>query len=289
MILEAFAKINWSLDITGLRNDGYHLMDMLMQPISLCDDIHLGLSDRLTISTGGYPPSRADESNLAYRAALCLRNETGCGLGVAIHLHKRIPIGAGLGGGSADAAAVLLGLNQLWHTGLSTADLERLGLTLGADVPFFIRGGLTRTRGIGEELICLPCRSNYWLLVLQPCQGLSTADVFRRWHPDPSLPRPQTDQAAAALESGNLSLLCRSISNVLQPVAEQLRPKIAEACAALRDLGAVTALMTGSGSAVFGVFQSSAALDRAYSVLSRTEKSIFRCHSQHDAIRMMEE
>ena len=113
MILEAYAKINWSLDITGVREDGYHVMDMLMQPVSLADEIVLIPSDTLSITTGGWPPSRADESNLAYRAALALKNETGCAHGVQIHVEKKIPIGAGMGGGSTDAAAVLTGLNIL--------------------------------------------------------------------------------------------------------------------------------------------------------------------------------
>ena len=107
MILEAFAKINWSLDITGVREDGYHFMDMLMQPVSIADEILLTLSSGLGITTGGHPYSRADESNLAYRAADMLKTHTGFGGGAQIHVQKRIPIGAGMGGGSADAAAVL--------------------------------------------------------------------------------------------------------------------------------------------------------------------------------------
>ena len=106
MFLEAYAKINWSLDITGVREDGYHFMDMLMQPVSLADEITLDPAPDLSISTGGWPPSRADESNLAYRAALALKNAAGYPGGVRIHVHKRIPVGAGMGGGSADAAGV---------------------------------------------------------------------------------------------------------------------------------------------------------------------------------------
>ena len=104
MILEAYAKINWSLDITGVRDDGYHMMDMLMQPVSLADEITLTPSASLEITTGGWPPSRADETNLAYRAALALKNETGCPHGVRIHVEKRIPIGAGMGGGRPEHA-----------------------------------------------------------------------------------------------------------------------------------------------------------------------------------------
>ena len=127
MRLEAYAKINWSLDITGIRDDGYHLMDMVMQPVSLADDIFLNPSPEMSITTGGFPRSRADESNLAMKAAKLIRDVSGTKENVRIHVHKRIPVGAGLGGGSADAAAVLFGLNRLWNIGLSMTDLEKIG------------------------------------------------------------------------------------------------------------------------------------------------------------------
>ncbi len=289
MILEAYAKINWSLDITGLREDGYHYMDMLMQPVSLADEVTLDPSPALGITTSGWPHSRADESNLAYRAALALKNASGYTGGARIHVHKRIPIGAGMGGGSTDAAAVLMGLNRLWETGLTPAELERIGLSLGADVPFFIRGGLTRTRGIGEELECRECLHNYWLVVIQPCPGLSTAQVFGLWHSTDSFIRPDTDQALHALEAGDLSCLCANISNVLQPVSESLRPEIARACESLSQAGASRALMTGSGSAVFGIFRSSSAAEKAFKTLSGRYKTIFLCHTQHDSVRITQE
>ena len=134
MILEACGKINWSLDITGVREDGYHEMDMLMQPVSLSDRIQLIPAPELSLTTSGHPLLRADEKHLALRAARLLKQRTGYAGGAAISVHKRIPVGAGMGGGSADAAGVLFGLNRLWHTGLSPAELESLGLELGADV-----------------------------------------------------------------------------------------------------------------------------------------------------------
>ena len=184
MRLEAFAKINWSLDIIGIREDGYHLMDMIMQPVSLADEIVLTPADNMEITTDGYPRSRADKTNLAMRAALELKGSAGYSGGVRIHVHKRIPMGAGLGGGSADAAAVLCGLNRLWNLGLTGDELEKTGLRLGADVPFMIRGGLARVRGIGELIEPRPCRNNYWMLIFQPCRGLSTREIFESWNPD---------------------------------------------------------------------------------------------------------
>ena len=289
MVLEAYAKINWSLDITGVREDGYHLMDMIMQPVSLSDEITLTPAPSLSITTGGWPPSRADETNLAYRAAAALRNETGVSCGAQIHVEKHIPIGAGMGGGSTDAAAVLIGLNRMWNTGLSPDDLERIGLSLGADVPFFIRGGLTHTRGIGEQLESHDCRYNYWMVVIQPCPGLSTAQVFGLWHQSAPACRPDTEKALHALETGSLAALCEHIGNVLQPVSESLRPEIVRACEALSGSGASFAGMTGSGSAVFGVFRSSAAAGSAFRKLSPAYRTIFLCHTQHDSVRIMSE
>lgn len=289
MILEAFAKINWSLDICGIRKDGYHLMDMLMQPVSIADEISLLPAPSLKISVSGWPPVKADHSNLALRAAQAMKNATGYPDGVSINVHKRIPVGAGMGGGSSDAAAVLIGLNHLWQTRLQPNELESIGLSLGADVPFFIRGGLTRTRGIGEKLEDIECLYDYRLIIIQPCSGLSTAQVYSLWNESDCLKHPDTDTAEDALKKGHLSSLCDSIFNVLQPVAEKLRPEIVQACQLLKRYGALTAVMTGSGSAVFGVFSSEAASKKAYHYLQPFYKTIFLCHTQHDSIRISQE
>ncbi len=289
MLLKAFAKINWSLDITGVRPDGYHLLDMVMQPISLADDIRLAPAPDLSLHTDGYPPCRADASNLAWRAADLLREKFSLSLGVRIDLHKRIPMGAGLGGGSADAAAVLFGLNRLWNLGLSQDQLESLGLTLGADVPFCLRGGLVRTRGIGDLLEDLPCRISYWLLVFQPCRALSTGEIFKAYHAASSPRRPDTERVLEALSAGNPSLLSDSIYNVLEPVSSSACPEIAEAVSSLAGAGAFASGMTGSGSAVFGAFRSRSLAEKAMKALSPRWKRIHLCHTQSDSIRIMED
>lgn len=285
MKIQAFAKINWTLDITGVREDGYHFMDMLMQPVSISDVILLRPSHDLSISVGGWPPVRADETNLAYRAAFALKNAAGYPEGADIHVEKTIPVGAGMGGGSTDAAAVLVGLNRLWKTGFSSPELESIGLTIGADIPFFLRGGLTRTRGIGEEIESSSSEHHFWLVVIQPCAGLSTARVFSLWKEEPWLRRPETEKALAALENGDLDQLCASVENVLQPVSASLRPEIETACGALASEGALVSRMTGSGSAVFGVFRTHVSAENAYRMLSKRYKTIFLCHTQHDSLR----
>ena len=288
MLLKAFAKINWSIDITGVRPDGYHLMDMVMQPISLPDEIALSESPFLSISTDGYPLTRADDSNLAMRAASALRQYSGTERGAHIHVHKRIPMGAGLGGGSADAAAVLFGLNRIWDLNYPREELERIGLSLGADIPFFLHGGLTRTTGIGEMIEEHSCRSNYWLLVFQPCRGLSTGEIFSSFCFD-NIRHPDTAAVLNALESGDLGKLASCIGNVLEPFASLRRPEIREAVSSLLQNNACISSMTGSGSAVFGVFRSRSAAESAQKTLSRRWKHIHLCHTQSDSIRVLEE
>lgn len=289
MIIDARAKINWSLDIIGQRPDGYHLMDMLMQTVTLSDRITITPAEEITLTTGGWPLLSPDERHLALRAARAIQAYTGYTGGAAIHVEKRIPVGAGMGGGSSDAAAVLKGLNYLWKTGLTQQQLEEIGLTLGADVPFCLRGGLTRTTGIGEVMQPLPYRKDWELVVIQPCRGLSTGEVFTAYHEQESIPRPDTDSAQRALAEGDAALLARSLGNVLQGVSEEKRPEIGEAIHALKEQGAFVSLMTGSGSAVFGVFENRAAADAARNALRLRWRRTWRCRTCRESMVFMYE
>jgi len=272
LCLKAHAKINWTLDILGTRHDGYHLMDMLMQSVEMHDTLWLEEADTLiledaaaistsTAKNAGDELSSAavtyDENNLVFRAARKLRDHCHVDKGARIRLLKSIPSGAGMGGGSADAAAALRGLVKLWQLDISEEDLLRLGLSLGADVPFMLTGGLARVGGIGENITPLSPAPTVWLVMLQPCGGLSTKEVFHAFDaldPD-SLARPLTHQAQRALLARDLPLLGRSMNNVLEGVSVQARPAIGEAARALETLGAVRGMMTGSGSVVYGVFE----------------------------------
>ena len=289
MIIEARGKINWSLDILGMRDDGYHIMDMLMQPVTLADTITLKLSEDLTLSTDGTPLLKADEKHLAIRAARLLKEYTNYPGGASLNVFKRIPVGAGLGGGSADAAAVLWGLNLLWKTNLPQIELEELGLKLGADVPFCLRGGLTRTRGIGEQLEELACGRMFSLIIIQPCRGLSTREVFKAFRNTANIHHPETDLAVHALAEGDLIMLRRSLDNVLQPVSSAMRPEIGNAILKLRESGAEAALMTGSGSAVFGVYRTPVKARSALTSLSLLWPRTFLCKTCNESIKLISE
>lgn len=271
LCLKARAKINWTLDILGRRADGYHQMDMLMQSVRLADTLWLEESDRLTLEDAGQgfrtetgdgeacaAPVPFDENNLVVKAARALQKAAGIQKGARMRLRKEIPSGAGMGGGSADAAAALIGLNRLWKLGFSTEELERIGLTVGADVPFLVRGGLCRAEGIGEKLTSLTPAPQGWLVLWQPCGGLSTGEIFSAFDhtPPEKLAHPQTLRAQQALLTGDWAALAASMKNVLEGVSVEKRPELNRALRRLEALGALRAMMTGSGSVVYGLFDS---------------------------------
>lgn len=284
--LKAPAKINWTLDILGRRPDGYHQMDMLMQTVGLYDTLWLEEADELTLesvqsrpsdqvassATDGFasPAVVYDKSNLVYRAALKLQERCGKPLGARMRLEKRIPSGAGMGGGSADAAAALIGLNQLWSLGLSQEELLKIGLTLGADVPFMLTGGLARVGGIGEVITPLSPAPEIWLVLIKPCGGLSTREIFAAFDALDStkVTHPRTDEAQRALLSCDLHALGGAMDNALEAVSVQARPALKNAAELLEAHGALRAMMTGSGSVVYGAFAGRQEAEAAHHALS---------------------
>ncbi len=302
LCLKARAKINWTLDILGVREDGYHLMDMLMQSVSVYDTLWLELADRLSLEPANAvrPAVEASPSadrmsaafvsygpdNLVYRAAELLRAKAGIKLGARMRLAKRIPSGAGMGGGSADAAAALVGLNELWRLGLSGGELREIGLSLGADIPFMLTGGLARVGGIGETIVALPAPPPVWLVLMQPCGGLSTREVFSAFDtlPQADLCRPDNPEAQRALLAGDLLALGCAMNNVLESVSLKSRPAMAKAIAGLEEAHAVRAMMTGSGSVVYGVFEARAQAEQALSLLRGSCPVCLLAHTESSGI-----
>jgi len=277
MRILAPAKVNVFLRITGRRPDGYHLLDSLMVPISLYDEIDLEARDvgcearteKNTITvTCDDPTLPADETNLAYKAASLLRKETGVNARITIALRKRIPAGAGLGGGSSDAAAVLKGLNVLLSLGFNEDRLRTLASQLGADVPFFIPCRPARVQGVGEILTPLPPLPVKWFVVIVPPFGVPTPWAYRRF--DELL--SQTDAVGNfALTKGNwpeTELFVNDLERAVIPA----HPLIEELKARLLQSGAEAALMSGSGSAVFGMFHNHSLAEQAAKVLGKMGK-----------------
>jgi 4-diphosphocytidyl-2-C-methyl-D-erythritol kinase len=241
------AKLNLFLHVIGRRADGYHFLQSAFMLIDWHDTLHFELRDATISREDLGIPLPADD--LVLRAAKALQGTTGTSLGAHIAIEKRLPAQAGLGGGSSDAATCLLALNRLWRLNLPLAQLERIGLALGADVPFFLRGHNAWVEGIGEQItpIDLP-RQRF--AVVRPLQGLETGLIFS----DPALKR-DTD---AAIISGFAANPCSALGenpfgfghNDLQPVAQRLCPGVTQALEWLGSQG-LQARMTGSGSAVF--------------------------------------
>lgn len=256
MLIKAYAKINWNLNVLGELPGGYHELDMLMQSVELCDDVELLEDDNLSLEIAGADGLSAGEDNLMLRAARLMREHTGVERGVRMRLAKRIPMQAGMGGGSSDAAAVLRGLNEMWSAALGEDELRALGLKLGADVPYCLTGGLCRARGLGERLCREQDAPEVQLIVAMPARGLSTAEVFRRCK---SGCEQDAGRALEALRARGWAWLDAHTANDLQAPACELRPEIAECISFMRECGADFARMTGSGSAVYGVFETESA------------------------------
>ncbi|MBC8531712.1 4-(cytidine 5'-diphospho)-2-C-methyl-D-erythritol kinase [Gehongia tenuis] len=252
--LMARAKINWSIDVLGRREDGYHLLDMVMQSIGLWDVLTLESAREDTFCVAGRPvPANGD--NLVLKAVALMREASGVSEGVAAELTKTIPVAAGLGGGSADAAAALVGLNRLWKLKYSQERLCELGGRLGADVPFMIRGGLCRAQGVGDELTPLSGGGAFHLVLLKPRKGVSTRLSYGRLRLDRLGRRPRTEALVEALKRGESRRIPELWGNGLEPGSAELCPDILKAKAALVNAGAMGALMCGSGSTVLGLFE----------------------------------
>lgn len=253
---KAYAKVNIGLDVLRRRPDGYHELKMIMQTVDLFDDLTFERADepgiRFRISGADLP---ADENNLVYRAASLLMEEKQIREGVSITLIKRIPIAAGMAGGSADAAAAMRGLNILFEMGYSAEELRKLGVRLGADIPYCISGGTMLSEGIGEVLTPLPAPPECCLVVAKPDIDVSTAFVYQNLKAD-SLPfHPDIDGMAQALAAGDLKGITDRMGNVLETVTVPAYPVIDRIKKRMCELGAENALMSGSGPTVFGIFK----------------------------------
>ena len=261
--VKAHAKLNWSLDILGTRPNGYHELDMLMQHIELSDELTFE-NARWTMLTIDGQPLPVGGRNLIVRAANALNDYMGTRRGARIQLKKRIPVRAGLGGGSADCAATLIALNRLWKLRLTTDKLCEIGAKLGADVPFCIRGGLCRVSGIGEIIEPMPCGPRIPMVLLHPGGGLSTQAVFGRFDAEhyPTL-HVDTPAVARAVQAGDIAAYDACSGNALEAPAISLMAEVRTAMEQLRATGAGAVRMSGSGSAVFGLFETDEQAQRA--------------------------
>lgn len=277
-VVEAHAKINLTLDVTGKRPNGYHDVCMVMQSIGIHDlvTVRTGTGTgqiELAISNSILP---SDPSNLAWRAAeLFLEEQQLACDGIAIEIEKHNPIAAGLAGGSTDAAAVLVLLNQLYDTRLSVEQLMEMGVKLGADVPFCIAGGTMLAQGIGEQLTSLPDAPQSYVVLCKPPFAVSTPAIYKAMDSVEIPVRPDTQAMLEALRRNDLKAVAEQLCNVMQPVTAQMHPEVEEICGIMRDNGALGAIMSGSGPSVFGLFDNQTAAEACKAVLAEHYEETF--------------
>jgi len=280
--LKAFAKINLTLNITGRRDDGYHYVDMVMQSVDLHDVLTLTLRDKpgivLKCLNGEEQPADlpADETNLAWKAAkVFLSTQKLEDIGVHILLEKHIPIAAGLAGGSADAAAVLYGLDRMCQTRCSSAELTDMALSVGADVPFCLKGGTMNAEGIGESLTPLSSMPDCYILLCKPALKIETAKAYALFDEHPADQIPDTEQMIGALAVGDLDAVSGAVCNIFEQVLDL--PEVKNIKAVMKKYGALTASMSGSGPTVFGIFEKKSEAERAASALRKKYNEVFIC------------
>ena len=268
------AKLNLSLDVVGTLPNGYHDLDMVMQTIDLYEKIILKTSRDLRLSLpGSFVP--ANDKNTAVKAALAFFDYTGLLAGVDINVYKRVPVRAGMAGGSADAAGVLVGLNELYGARLSMSELCAIGAGIGADVPFALLGGTCRVRGVGDLMKALPPCPDCRFVVVMPSVGVSTPEAFARYDTMGSPVHPDCEAQEQAIRKNDLPAVCAAAGNALEHCSGAVEtPAI---CDILRANGAITAQMTGSGAAVFGIFADDAQARAAAAVLRKGYKQVYVC------------
>lgn len=273
--LDAPAKINLSLDVVKRKENGYHELSMIMQEIDLRDmltitsfeSLESGESQRSIKITCNNSHVPLDNKNIVWRAVELLKDKYNINSNVEIHIEKRIPLSGGLAGGSTDAAATLKGLNELWKLNLTEEKLMELGVQLGADVPFFIKGGTALAEGIGEKLTSLHSFKDRLILIANPGFDVSTRDVYENLDLDNLLDRPNMDCIVEDIEKGDTFSLSKNMKNVLESVTIKMHPEIDSIKKDMIDCGALGSLMSGSGASVFGIFETIEELENCREIL----------------------
>ena len=275
--LKSRAKINLSIDVLGKRQDGYHLVEMIMQTIDLYDLIEINEkdNDQITIkSTSDEIP--LDCNNLVYKAANLIKKTFNINKGVEIHIKKNIPVAAGMAGGSSNAAAALVGLNKLWNLNLSNQQLEKIGLKLGADVPFCINGGAVLASGIGEELTPIKgLTKDVCILVCKPDLFVSTKEVYECIDSKDIDKRPNNKFLIECLKNEDTRQLAENMFNVLEGVTMDKHPVIQQIKDIMTNNRALGAMMSGSGPTVFGLYENREDAVKCKAILEKQFKQTF--------------
>lgn len=275
MLIKAYAKINISLDVIGKREDGYHLLEMIMQNVDIYDAININKSFGGININCNKPYVPTDERNIAYKAAKLFMETYNIKGGVDIQIRKNIPVAAGLAGGSTDAAAVLKVMRSMYEVNISDEELMALGLKLGADVPYCIVGGTALCEGIGEKVTPLKSFKDYILVVIKPAFGVSTKDVYQGLDLSKVFKHPNTGLLIKAMENNDLALVCNNMKNVLENVTLKKHKVLRDIKKEMVNSGALGAMMSGSGPTIFAFFDDMLRAQYCYDKLKTKYNEVF--------------
>ena len=266
--LKSRAKINLSIDVLGKRDDGYHIVEMIMQTIDLYDNLKITKIEDDFIKIKSYSEDiPLNQDNIVYKAADILKKRFNIKDGVEISIQKNIPVAAGMAGGSSNAAAVLVGLNKVWNLGLSESELKEIGLQLGADVPFCITGGSALAQGIGEELTNIHGLSEgVNILVCKPDIFVSTKEVYQSLDMNKVQKRPENQKLIESLKNDDIKYVSENMVNVLEEVTASKYKEINQIEATMMKNKALGSMMSGSGPTVFGLFD-----NKEYAIKAKEE------------------
>ena len=275
MKIKAYAKINIALDVVGKREDGYHLLRMIMQTVDLYAVIKITKSDCNIKLKCNKPYVPTDERNLAYKAAKLFKETYNIKDGVLIDLTKNIPVSAGMAGGSTDAAGVLKLMNRLFNVNASDEELRTLGLKLGADVPYCISGGTALCEGIGEKITQLKPFKDKILVIVKPPFGVSTKDVYKAFDLSKIVFHPRTDDIIKAMENDDIDFVANNMKNLLENVTLRKHRVILNIKEAMKSYGSLGTMMSGSGPTVFAFFDDMLKAQECYDEMKKKYKDVF--------------
>lgn len=275
MLVKAYAKINISLDVVGKREDGYHLLEMIMQNIELYDylELHKKREGIKVECSKAYVPE--DDRNLAYKAAKIFKEAYNIKEGISIKIVKNIPVAAGLAGGSSDAAAVLVAMNEIFEKGATTEELCKMGLQIGSDVPYCIMGGTALCKGVGEEVTPLDAFKGHILVLVKPNFGVSTKDVYKSLDINRIYKHPETESLIEAMKNQDIKYVSENMKNVLENVTLKKHTVLREIKEKMLKMGALGSMMSGSGPTIFAFYDDMLKAQKCYDYFKERYSEVF--------------
>jgi 4-diphosphocytidyl-2-C-methyl-D-erythritol kinase len=286
--LKSRAKINLSIDVLGKREDGYHIVEMIMQTIDLYDNLKISeIQEDIIKIKSNSTDIPLNQDNIVYKAAEILKKRFYIKRGIEISIQKNIPVAAGMAGGSSNAAAVLVGLNKLWDLGLSEDELKEIGLQLGADVPFCITGGSALAQGIGEKLTNIDgLDENVNILVCKPDIFVSTKEVYKSLDMKKVQRRPENQKLIDRLKNKDINFVANNMINVLEEVTTLEHKEINQIENIMIKNKALGSMMSGSGPTVFGLFDNKEYAKKAKEELLLNYKQVYLVSSSNKGVEI---